>query len=154
MNVSTTVWLMTVIESVVDHAIIGYNPEGGRGNRKWTYLFVELDIGGLELLLNVRLAEVVGELIVRIRHALGSFLGSIVSNGRLRHSVQRDSLVLRVSNLVQVHMGDFLVNQASWVVRGRVAWQLGEVLWRHRFSCWSANWKMKRFTGPLKQFIL
>ena len=99
-----------------------------RKNLNRTYLFVELDIGGLELLLNVRLAEVVGELIVRIRHALGSFLGSIVSNGRLRHSVQRDSLVLRVSNLVQVHMGDFLVNQVSWVVRGRVAWQLGEVL--------------------------
>ena len=30
-----------------------------------TYLFVKLDIGGLELLLNVSLAEVIGELVVR-----------------------------------------------------------------------------------------
>ena len=96
-----------------------------------TYLFVKLDIGGLELLLNVSLGEVVGELVVRQGHALGGFLGSIVAHSRFWHSVQRNSLVLCVPNLVQVHVGDLLVrlgHSDSWIVCGCVARELGEVL--------------------------
>lgn len=68
-----------------------------------TYLLIELDIGGLELLLNVG-TEVVRELVVRIRHALCSFCGPIGALSRLGHSVQRDSLILRVSNPIKMNM--------------------------------------------------
>ena len=96
-----------------------------------TYLFVKLDIGGLKLLLNVRLAEVVGELVVRVGHALGGLRGFKVAHSRFRHSVQRNGLVLCVSNLVQVHVRDLLVrlgHSDGWIVCGCVARELGEVL--------------------------
>ena len=93
-----------------------------------TYLLVELDVGGLELRLDVAGACVVGELHVRDRHALGSLRGCKVALGRSGHSVQRHRLVLRVSDLVQMNVGDLLVLNDCRVVRRRVAWQLGEVL--------------------------
>ena len=96
-----------------------------------TYLFVKLNVGGLELLLNVSPGEVVRELVVRVGHALGSFLGSIVAHSRFWHSVQRDWLVLCVPDFVKVHVGDLLVRHGKsdgWVVCGRVARELGEVL--------------------------
>ena len=96
-----------------------------------TYLFVKLNVGGLELLLNVSLAEVVGELVVREGHALGSFLGSIVAHSRFWHSVQRDGLVFCVPDFVKMHVGDLFVRLGEgdgWVVCGCVARELGEVL--------------------------
>ena len=93
-----------------------------------TYLLVELDVGGLELRLDVAGACVVGVLHVRDRHALGSLRGCKVALGRSGHSVQRHRLVLRVSDLVQMNVGDLLVLNDCRVVRRRVAWQLGEVL--------------------------
>lgn len=45
--------------------------------KRVTYLLVELDVGGFKELLDVTRAEVVGELVVRQRHALGSFRLSI-----------------------------------------------------------------------------
>lgn len=91
-------------------------------------LLVELDVGGLELRLDVAGACVVGVLDVRDRHALGSFRGCKVALGRSGHSVQRHRLVLRVSDLLQMNVGDLLVLNDCRVVRRRVAWQLGEVL--------------------------
>ena len=41
--------------------------------------------------------------------ALGSFLGSEITLSRVRYSVQRYGLVLRVSDLVKMHMRDLLV---------------------------------------------
>ena len=98
------------------------------GPRLGTYLLVELDEGGLKLLLDVTLAEVVRELVVGVGHALGCFLGSIVCLGRGRDCVQWHRLVLRVSDLLQMNVGDLLVLNDCRVVRRRVAWQLGEVL--------------------------
>ena len=68
-----------------------------------TYLLVKLDIGGLELLLNVR-TEVVRELVVRVRHALSSLRGAEGTLGRLGDSVQGDGLILRVSDLIKMNM--------------------------------------------------
>jgi hypothetical protein len=99
-----------------------------QGLIKRAYLLVKLDKGGLELLLDVGLAEVVGELGVRVGHALGSLLGSIVSRGRIRHGVQRHRLVLDVLDFIEVHVRDLLVLGDGRVVRGRVPGQLGEVL--------------------------
>ena len=93
-----------------------------------TYLLVKLDVSRLELLLNVSSSEVVGELVVGVGHALRTFLGSEVSSGGSRHFVERHGLVLRVSDLVQVHVRDLLVNQVGRVVRRRVAGQFREVL--------------------------
>ena len=83
------------------------------------------------MLLNVSLAVVVGELVVRVGHALGSFLGSIVAHSRFWHSVQRDGLVLCVPDFIKMHVGDLLVRLGesdSWIVCGCVARELGEVL--------------------------
>jgi len=66
-------------------------------------LLVKLDIGGLELLLNVR-TEVVRELVVRVRHALSSLRGAEGTLGRLGDSVQGDGLILRVSDLIKMNM--------------------------------------------------
>lgn len=93
-----------------------------------TYLFVELDESRLELLLDVRLAEVVGELVVGQRHALGSFLGSIVALSGVWYRMERCRLVLDVPDLLEVDVGDLFVLGDSRVVRGSIARQLGEVL--------------------------
>ena len=97
-------------------------------DRNGTYLLVKLDVSGLELFLNISATEVIGELVVRERHALGSFLGFVVAHSRLRHSVERHSLVFRVSDFVEVDMGNLFVDQVGWVMRRSVTWQLGEVL--------------------------
>lgn len=91
-------------------------------------LLVKLDIGGFELLLNICGAEVVRELVVRVRHALGSFCWTIVTHSRLRHGVERHSLVLGVLNPAQVHVGNLLVLKIGRIMRGGIARQLGEVL--------------------------
>ena len=102
---------------------------GAAESRLITYLLVELDERGLELLLDVGSTEVVRELDVRERHALGSFLGSEVTHSRFRHSVKGSWLVLNVLDLAKVHVGDLLVAiRDGRVVRGRIPWQLGEVL--------------------------
>ena len=102
---------------------------GAAKSRLITYLFVELDERGLELRLDVFSTEVVRELVVRERHALGSFLGSEVTHSRFRHSVKGGRLVLNVLDLAKVHVGDLLVAiRDGRVVRGRIPWQLGEVL--------------------------
>ena len=98
------------------------------GIRANTYLFVELDESWLELLLNVALAEVVGELGVRERLALGSFLGSIAGLGPVRDWVERHGLVLRVADLVQLVVRHLRVSRLRRVVRRRVTGQLREVL--------------------------
>ena len=96
-----------------------------------TYLFVELDVGGLELLLDVILGEVVGELVVRVAHTRSVFSGRVVGDSGLGHCVESYSLVLRVPDFVQVHMRDLLVRDIRWVVRWRVPRKLGEVLGCH-----------------------
>ena len=100
-----------------------------------TYLFVELDVGGLELLLDVSLgtacSEVIRELVVRVAHASRVLSGSVVGDGRLRDGVERHSLVFGVPDLVQVDVGDLLVCDKGWVVRRRVSGKLGEVLGCH-----------------------
>ena len=106
---------------------------GGRGcavSDDETYLLVELDVVGLELGLLVLDGggEVVGELVVGVGHA-GRVLGlhSEVL-GSIGHGVKGHGLVLGVSDSLQVNVRDLLVHQIGWVVRRRVAWQLGEVL--------------------------
>lgn len=104
-----------------------------------TYLFVELDVGGLELLLDVSLGpacgEVIGELVVRVAHASSVLSGSIVGDGRLRDGMERHGLVFGVPDLVQVDVGDLLVCDDGWVVRRRVSGKLGEVLGCHVSMC-------------------
>ena len=70
----------------------------------------------------------VGELVVGVGHAgrvLGLHSGVL---GRYGHSVKGHGLVLGVSDFFQVNVRDLLVRQDGWVVRRRVAGQLGEVL--------------------------
>lgn len=95
---------------------------------KETYLLVEHDVSGLELLLNVTLSEVVGELVVRKGHARGIFSLSEVALSSIGHCMERHRLVLDVLNLVKVNVRDLFVLRNCGVVRRRVAWQLGEVL--------------------------
>ena len=74
-----------------------------------TYLLVELDVGGLELLLDVTLVEVVGELVVRVRHALGGLGCDVATLSSVGDGVERHGLVLYVLDLAQVQVGDLLV---------------------------------------------
>jgi hypothetical protein len=86
-----------------------------------TYLLVEHNIGGLELLVDV-LTEVVGELDVRDRLGrLGFGLSEICSWGA-RDSVQRNWLILVVADLLKVHMRDLLRIElvVEWIVGGHV----------------------------------
>ena len=93
-----------------------------------TYLFVELDVGGLEELLDLSAAEVVGELVVRIGHARSVLDRLRVEDGRLGDGVEGHRLVLSVPDLVKMHVRDLLVCDNGRVVRGCVPRQLGEVL--------------------------
>jgi len=91
-------------------------------------LFVELDVGGLEELLNLSASEVVGELVVRIGHARSVLEGLGVEDRRLGDGVEGHRLVLSVPDLVKMHVRDLLVCDNGRVVRGCVPRQLGEVL--------------------------
>ena len=99
-----------------------------RSRRNVTYLLIELHKGWLELLLDILTTEMVRELVVGERHALGSFLGSSCQLSWVGDHVERCRLVLGVSDLVKMDMRNLLVLNQSWVVRRRVAWQLGEIL--------------------------
>ena len=80
------------------------------------------------MLLDVCALHVVGELVVRERHARSVLLRSIVTLGSVGHGMQRHGLVLRVSDLVKVHVRNLLVLNFEGQVRGGIAGQLGEVL--------------------------
>ena len=106
-----------------------------RSNKKkqdGTYLFVELDVGGLELLLNVgtrgRGAEVVRVLNLRERLALVVLRGGVAGSGHIGDRTHRRRLVLNVPNLVQVDMRDLFVLNDGRIMRGCVPRQLREVL--------------------------
>ena len=112
----------------------GVSVSSGRGRAgskcDETYLLVELDVVGLELGLLVLDggSEVVGELVVGVGLA-GIVLGlNLEIPGSVGHSVKGHGLVLGVSDFFQVNVRDLLVHQVGWVVRRRVARQLGEVL--------------------------
>ena len=74
------------------------------------------------------MAEVVGELVVRQGHALGSLGRSVLGLSSVGDCVQRRRLVLGVSDALQEGVRHFLVAGEGWVVRRCVAGQLGEVL--------------------------
>ena len=93
-----------------------------------TYLFVELDEGGLELLLDISTLQVVGELVVGQGHGGSVLSGSIVALSGVGHHVKWDGLVLGVSDLVKVHVRNLLVLDLEWQVRGSIARELWEVL--------------------------
>ena len=95
-----------------------------------TYLLVKLNEGGLELLLNVLAVagEVVGELVVRERHALGSFLGSEVTRSSVRHGVHGHRLVLDILDFAKVDVRDLFMLRDGRVVRWCVTGQFREVL--------------------------
>ena len=84
-------------------------------------LLVELDIVGLIECLDVTTSEVIGELVVRVRHALGGLGLDVPALSSIRDGVERHGLVLNVLDLAQVHVGDLLVAISdSWVVRGSI----------------------------------
>ena len=93
-----------------------------------TYLLVEMHEGGFELLLDVSSAKVVGELVVRQRHALRVLRLRKVCLGSVGHLIERHGLVLDVLNLVKVNVRDLFVGYNRRVMRRRVARELGEVL--------------------------
>ena len=99
---------------------------------KITYLLVELDVGGLELLLNVdrcsRGAEMVRVLDLGERHALAALGRGVARRGDVGHGSHRGGLVLDVPNLVKVDVGDLFVLNEGRIMRGRVPRQLREVL--------------------------
>lgn len=70
----------------------------------------------------------VRELVVGVGHALGCLGGSSHGLGRGGDGVERHWLVLGVSDLVKMNVGDLLVGKKGRVVRGSVTGQLGEVL--------------------------
>ena len=99
---------------------------------KITYLLVELDVGGLELLLNVstrgRGAEMVRVLDLGERHALAALGGGVRRSGHVGHGAHRGGLVLNVPNLVKVDVRDLFVLNDGRIMRGCVPRQLREVL--------------------------
>lgn len=96
------------------------------------YLLIKLDVGGLELCLQISLrrgrTEVIGVLNLRQGHAGCDLLRTVVSSSYVRHSAHGSRLVLDISNFVKVHVRDFFVLNDGWVVRGRVPRQLREVI--------------------------
>ncbi len=93
-----------------------------------TYLFVELDEGWLEELLDLSATKVVGELVVRQGHALVVLHGSRVQDWRLGDGVEGHRLVLSIPDLFEMHVGNLLVRNNCRVVRGSVTGEFGEVL--------------------------
>lgn len=97
-----------------------------------TYLLVELDVGGLELLLNIdacsRRAEVVGVLDLGERHALVVLSGGVARSSNVGDGTHRGGLVLYVSDLVKVDVRDLFVLNDGRIMRGCVPRQLREVL--------------------------
>ena len=96
------------------------------------YLLIKLDVGGLELCLQISLrrgrTEVIGVLNLRQGHAGCRFLRTVGSSSCVRHSAHRSRLILDISNFVKVHVGNLFVLNDGRVVRGRVPRQLREVL--------------------------
>jgi len=74
------------------------------------------------------LTEVVRELVVGVGHALGCLCGSVSGLGGSGDGMKRNWLVLGVSNLMEMNVGDLLVGKVGGVVRGSITGQLGEVL--------------------------
>ena len=72
-------------------------------------LLVELDEVGLIECLDVLTSEVVGKLVVRVRHALGGLGWDSATLSSVGDGVKRHGLVLNVLDLTEVLMGDFLV---------------------------------------------
>ena len=72
-------------------------------------LLVELDEVGLIECLDVLTSEVVGELVVRVRHALGGLGWDEPALSSVGDGVERHGLVLNVLDLAQMHVGDLLV---------------------------------------------
>ena len=72
-------------------------------------LLVELDEVWLIQCLDVLSSEVVRELVVRVRHALGGLGCDVATLSSVGDGVERHGLVLYVLDLAQVQMGDLLV---------------------------------------------
>ena len=73
-------------------------------------------------------SEVIRELILRERHALGSLRDSSIDSCRVGDCAHRSRLVLDISNFVKMNMRDLFVLNDGRVVRGRIPRQLREVL--------------------------
>lgn len=96
------------------------------------YLLVELNEGGLKLLLDISAGssgtEVIRVLNLGQRRALFVLSGSVRGSGNVGDHVHRCRLVLHVSDLVKVDVRDLFVRWVGRVVRGCIPRQLGEVL--------------------------
>ena len=92
-------------------------------------LLVKLDEVWLIECLDVLASEVVRELVVRVRHALGGLGLDVATLSCVWDGVERHGLVLNVLDLAQVLVGDLLVAISNGrVVRRSIPGQLGEVL--------------------------
>lgn len=95
--------------------------------RSDTYLLVELNKSGLELLSDVLAGVVVLEDV--LTEALASLVllaDKLCLNGS-REGVQRHFLVFGISNLLKLDMRDFLVVDQSWVMSWNVSWKFWEI---------------------------
>ena len=90
-----------------------------------TYLFVKLDEGWLELLLNV-FTKVVWELVVRIGLACIVLVLWCKIEWLSWNFVEWNFSVLGIADLVKFNMGYLLVADDGWVVVNDVAWKLWE----------------------------
>ena len=92
-----------------------------------TYLLVEFDESGLELLFDLA-AGVVDEGGLGVGLALLGLLGVEVSGvGGLGHGVERHLNVLPVADLLQLNVGHFLVAHYGGVVGDDVSGEFGEI---------------------------
>ena len=93
---------------------------------KWTYLFVELDVGRFELLIDIA-TDVVDKLGLGEGLAGFSLVFAEVGSGGFGDGVEGDFGIVAVSVLVKFDVGDFLVGYDGGIVVGHVARKFGEV---------------------------
>ena len=97
------------------------------GPRLGTYLLVELDKSGLELLGDVLAGVVVLEdVLTEALAGLVLFADKLCLNGS-GEGVQRHFLVFGISNLLKLDVRDFLVVDQGWVMSWNVSWKFWEI---------------------------
>ena len=84
-------------------------------------LLVELDKVWLIKFQDVLSSKVVGELVVRVRHALGGLGCDVPTLSCIGDGVERHRLVLNILDLAKMHVRDLLIAISDgWVVRGSI----------------------------------
>ena len=84
-------------------------------------LLVKLDVVWLIECLDVLASEVVRELIVRVRHALGGLGCDVPTLSCIGDGVERHRLVLNILDLAKMHVRDLLIAISDGrVVRGSI----------------------------------